>query len=197
MSDIFPDGVTTEQLEKLLKEKYKKHMKNKTPLSDVIPVLDFGKAGGGFRDLTLVVKQIEEKSQNKTCPMQHIDLALYCLERLYAAIETNTDVIDLPPELIAELGADITEADKKLVASQMKQFKQNTAAVISKVVELYTRMQTATVISRLDCIRKHLRRTDPHNKMLDKEVFSYLLYSDELLESLQLKRKDLPGLDPI
>ena len=195
MSDTFPDGVTTEQLEKLLKEKYKKQ--GITPLSDVIPVLDFGKAGGGFRDLTLVVKQIEDKSQNKTCPMQHIDLALHCLERLYASIETNTDVINLPPELIAELGADITEADKKLVASQMKQFKQNTAAVISKVVELYTRMQTATVISRLDCIRKHLRKTDPHNKMSDKEVFSYLLYSDELLKSLQLERKDLPGLDPI
>ena len=79
----------------------------------------------------------------------------------------------------------------------MKRFKQNTAAVISKIVELYTRMQTATMVSRLDSIRKELRKTDPHHRMSDKEVFSYLLYSDELLDSLKLDRKDLPGLDQI
>ena len=47
MSDMFPDGVTTEQLEKLLKEKMKEQ--GITPLSDVIPVLDFGGKNGGFR----------------------------------------------------------------------------------------------------------------------------------------------------
>lgn len=195
MSDTFPDGVTTEQLEKLLKEKYKKQ--GKAPLSDVIPVLDFGRPNGGFRDLTLVVKQIEDKSKNKTCAMQHIDLALYCLERVYADISTSSDTLQLDENILAELGAEVTEEEKKLLTSQVQKFKQNTAAVISKVVELYTRMQTATVISRLDCIRKELRKTDPRNKMSDKEVFSYLLYSDELLKSLKLERKDLPGLDPL
>ena len=195
MSDTFPNGVTTEQLEKLLKEKMKEQ--GITPLSDVIPILDFGGKNGGFRDLTTVVHQINEKSRNKTSAMQHIDLALWCLERVYASIETNANVVDLPPELLDELGGEITEAEKKVVASQMKRFKQNTAAVISKVVELYTRMQTATMVSRLDSIRKELRKADPHHRMSDKEVFSYLLYSDELLDSLKLDRKDLPGLDQI
>lgn len=184
--DSIPDGITPEQLEHYLKLKLKE--RGGIPLSEVIPLLNFGGVNGGIKDLTLVVRQILEKSEGGNHSVQFIDLAIFCLEQTHALLRMHIKEIQSGFDLPVMPGQPpCTDQDRKVLADQLSRLRTTTVTATNKVYELYARIQNSVMISRLVELRQQLG-----SDISDEDLFSHLLYGDDILKSLNLERPDMP-----
>ena len=184
--DSIPDGITPEQLEHYLKLKLKE--RGGIPPSEVIPSLTFSGADGGVKDLTLVVRQVLEKSEGGIHSVQFIDLAIFCLEKTHELLIRHIQEIQSGADIPALPGQpQPTDQQRKVLVDQFKRLRTAAIAATNKVYELYARIQNSVMISRLVELRQKLGQN-----ISDEDLFSHLLYGDDILNSLKLERPDMP-----
>ena len=184
--DSIPDGITPEQLEHYLKLKLKE--RGGIPPSEVIPALNFGGANGGVKDLTIVLRQILEKSEGGNHAVQFIDLAIFCLEKTHELMRMHIKEIQSGVDLPVMPGQPpCTEDERKVLVDQLNRLRTTTVSATNKVYELYARIQNSVMISRLVELRQKLGQD-----ISDEDLFSHLLYGDDILGSLKLERPDMP-----
>lgn len=184
--DSIPDGITPEQLEHYLKLKLKE--RGGMPPSEVIPSLTFSGADGGVKDLTLVVRQVLEKSEGGNHSVQFIDLAIFCLEKTHELLIMHIQEIQSGVDIPALPGQpQPTDQERKVLVDQFKRLRTTTVTATNKVYELYARIQNSVMISRLVELRQKLGQN-----ISDEDLFSHLLYGDDILNSLKLERPDMP-----
>ena len=178
MSDI-PDAVSPDMLRSLLN-------RDDAPLSKIIPELNFGQRFGGPCDLQFVVSSLIAKSSNGVNIVQLMMTALHLLTEIETQLKSQTQQMAAGEGGFAQL--DNKERDVLMrVADRNHGFVRSAALSLEQVLDIF-----APISSQLR-IQELLKQgaITPDTRMPLPQMRSILLFSDEILASLEISREDI------
>lgn len=178
MSDI-PDAVSSDMLRSLLD-------RTDAPLSKIIPELNFGQRFGGPCDLQFVVSSLIAKSSNGVNIVQLMMTALHLLTEIETQLKSQTQQMAAGEGGFEQL--DNKERDVLIrVADRNHGFVRSAALSLEQVLDIF-----APISSQLR-IQELLKQgaITPDTRMPLPQMRSILLFSDEILASLEISREDI------
>lgn len=179
MSDI-PDSISAESLRSLLSS-------NQAPMSEVIPEISFGKQFGGPCDLQYAVSSLIAKSTHGVNMIQLMMSALHMLCEVEARLKKQ----------IASFQEQLSDHDNKLDSSQRQSLlrvaERNHAYLRSSLMALEQVLETFSPASYEARINELVQtgELDPAQRITEKSLHSLLLFSSELLDSLNISRETI------
>lgn len=178
MSDI-PDAVSQDMLRSLLD-------KSDAPISKVIPELDFGRRFGGPCDLQYVVSQLIAKSVHGVNVIQLMMTALHLLSEVETQLKSQHEQLLASNDAITKLDA----SERDILA---RVAERNHAFIRASVLNLEQTLETFAPISSQLRIQELIQRglIDRDTRLPMAQLRSILLFSDEILNSLEISRDEI------
>lgn len=175
-----PDSVSSKDLLRLIKD-------TDQPLSDRIPTINFGTHFGGPCDLQLVMSTVIAKSVNGVNAIQILMTALHLLIEAEHSIRKQRDSLDSVND--ADINPEVVDAAAVLrrITDRNVETMRSCIIMLERVLDSYAPISRAARISDLE--RSGI--AIPIGQPLTIEHQSQLLFSDELLDSLDIQRSDL------
>ena len=158
--------------------------RNPMPLSEVIPVLDFGGESGAPCDLQFAICQLIERSEHGVNIIQMLIAAMHLLTEVESHFERHTESLAREDAPYCELSASEQQSIARIMRDHLLRLKvsiKHLEDVLTPVAYPYHAMRS-----------KELIEGPLAGKQLDLRDFrSHLLISDELINSLELERPAL------
>lgn len=178
MSDI-PDAVSPDMLRSLLD-------RDGAPVSKLLPELDFGQRFGGPCDLQYVVSTLIAKSTNGVNIVQLMMTALHLLTEIESQLKRQHAQMQAGEGGFAELDA----KDRDILA---RVADRNHGFLRASVLSLEQTLDTFAPISSQLRIQELLKQgvITQDTRLPLAQLRSILLFSDEILNSLQICREEI------
>lgn len=173
-SPEIPDAISPEALASLLGDY------GSMPISTLLPALDFGRECGGPADLQFAVLQLMQGATQRPNLVQMLVAALHLITESHISMSRRERSIDEDEDF-----ADLAKDEQHIIRTVIKEN--------NKVLRHVMGCLESFMVSQIGLNYYHERarsiaHSSPEFKRSLEDFRSYLLISDELLESLQLER---------
>lgn len=179
MSDI-PDSISTDSLRSLLNN-------NQAPMSDVIPEINFGNQFGGPCDLQYVVSSLISKSTHGVNLIQLMMSALHMLTEVEARFSKQIETLKV------DFADNSQDGDSSERQSLLRTAERNHAYLRSSLMALEQVLEAFSPVAYQARIRELVQTGEfiPSQKPSEKDFHSMMLFSSELINSLNISRESL------
>lgn len=178
MSDI-PDAVSPDMLRSLLD-------RDDAPMSKLLPELDFGRCFGGPCDLQYVVSTLIAKSTHGVNLIQLMMTALHLLTEIESQLKRQYAQMQAGEGGFANLDAKEREILAR-VADRNHGFIRSSLLSLEQTLDTFAPISSQLRIQEL--VKKGAITQDTRLPLA--QLRSILLFSDEILDSLQISREEI------
>lgn len=178
MSDI-PDAVSPDMLRSLLD-------RDDAPMSKLLPELDFGRRFGGPCDLQYVVSTLIAKSTHGVNLIQLMMTALHLLTEIESQLKRQYAQMQAGEGGFANLDAKEREILAR-VADRNHGFIRSSLLSLEQTLDTFAPISSQLRIQEL--VKKGAITQDTRLPLT--QLRSILLFSDEILDSLQISREEI------